>query len=960
MTLTTKQFLEAFWGKGIGYICHARTGERRFKQQAVGDITAALSEVEIREYDADVWFSVATYFGPARKAADVATVKALYLDLDCGPNKDYDTKQDALAALVAFKNEYGLPRPCLIDSGNGIHVYWISAWGLDLNTWTGYAHRLKNACKVFGLRADAKVTTDAARVLRVVGTHNRKDALNPKPVEALYWSDNVYDLGDMVESFPEIPEPVAQHASLGIGPKPAHLGGAAEWQKGHGGMPPGDADMIANKCAAMAQVRDSKGRVPEPHWYAALQIINHCADSESIAHDWSSGHEQYDKNDVARRLQRLSDGEFGPTLCTTFEDVAPDACGSCPLRSKISSPIRLGRRLTPLVEDDMRSGSPRQMDSNVDADGDAVGIHPDVSRGSAQQATADIDAQLQVPRPVAESVPNHTAPQGWDVGEEGVWFRGYDGTDESKQALTIPMFLESVGRLGYTTAEAIVKWRTPMGTWRKAHMPLPHLYDKKSMGTWLTNNAITQAISIDMVMMYIRDSANMLAMEGDPELVAQRFGWNENGGFFLGHREIKADGIDEIRVADAVPSKMKRMLEPAGDKQAWIDATEVYDNPRYWAQAFALLASMASPIIKLADWQGAVLSLAGDSGTGKTTSSQFGLSVYGQPNGLTISPQATSNALGGMFNFANNLPLAIDDMSGKHTNKLPDLIYSAANGYAKEAMTQTRQLREAGTWCFCLTITTNNPVMDLPLEKLGEAQRRRTLELYFTEKMERQDAKRLHDVMRDNYGVVADDLVSAYCRNKEKIKDMAHEAAEHYQNLGTIDDANRFGVWLLAAAQVAGSIATQLGLIKFDYEPVIAKVAKQLQTSSNEIQLPEVIADECIAEFIAHNNGKFSKHNGEGYTNKTSMDIREVVGRTQTNHNVRYIPTATLNAWFVERGVPLSALKAWRALNEPSGYKNNQMIVPQSKQQRCVVIPYDPDIEMPTKQENEPADKPLF
>lgn len=955
MSVATQQFLEAFWPDDgtHRFICHEPTGERRFKQFSTGSTDLALQEIDAREYNSEVWFSVATFVSPQRKADQAVCIRALYLDLDCGDGKDYDTQKEAIEALIAFKNEYGLPRPCIINSGNGVHIYWISAWDLDLPTWRGYAERLKHACKVFGLRADNKVTTDAARVLRVPGTHNRKDALNPKMVESVYWSDNRYDLGDMVMSLPEVPEPAAQPATLDIGPKPAHLGGAQEWQKGHSAMPPGDADEIANKCAALAQVRDSKGQVSEPHWHSALQLLNHCADADSVAQDWSSGHEQYDPNEVARRLQRHRDGEIGPTLCATFDDVAPGACDGCPHRSKISSPIRLGRQLTPIVEDGGDGGDVLYADAvRHEHRGERPVPTGDSGVGDVSHNSEDVPKEAGGP-------PSEPAtPPGWRVGEEGVWFYGYAGDDEPKQALSIPMFLESVGRLGYTGAEAVVRWRTPAKkTWRKANMPLTALVDKKTMATWLANNAITQFLSIEKVMVYIRDAANALALDIDPELIAQRFGWNENGGFFIGHREVTATGIEEVRVADEVPSKMKRMMVVKGDKQAWVDATEVYNDERYWAQAFALLASMASPIIKLADWQGAVLSLAGDSGTGKTTASQFGLSVYGQPNGLTLSPQDTENSMGANFNFANNLPMSLDDISGKHTKKLPDLIYMAANGYAKGAMTQTRKLRETGTWCFCLTITTNNPVMDLPQEALGEAQRRRTLELYFTEKLDRQDAAKLHAVMRDNYGVVADDLLSAYCRNKERIRDMAHEACDHYQESGGIDDANRFGVWLIAAAQVAGSIAEQLGLIKFDYRPVIAQVAKRLQSASSKMQAPESMASECIAEYIARNNGKFSKHDGEKFISIATMETREVVGRTQVNEQNRYIPTSSMKAWFTERGVPISALKAWRLANEPIGYKNYKNLVPNSKQQRCVIVPYDKDTSL---LDNIPTAQPMF
>ncbi len=57
------------------------------------------------------------------------SLKALYLDLDCGEGKastgsGYATQLDALEALRDFCEKCGLPRPLIVDSGGGIHAYW--------------------------------------------------------------------------------------------------------------------------------------------------------------------------------------------------------------------------------------------------------------------------------------------------------------------------------------------------------------------------------------------------------------------------------------------------------------------------------------------------------------------------------------------------------------------------------------------------------------------------------------------------------------------------------------------------------------------------------------------------------------------------------------------------------------------------------------------------------------------
>ena len=67
------------------------------------------------------------------------------------------------------------------NSGNGLHVYWVSDKPLPVKEWRGYAEGLDALATQHSLFHDA-VTTDAARVLRVPETLNKKQD-PPKPVE---------------------------------------------------------------------------------------------------------------------------------------------------------------------------------------------------------------------------------------------------------------------------------------------------------------------------------------------------------------------------------------------------------------------------------------------------------------------------------------------------------------------------------------------------------------------------------------------------------------------------------------------------------------------------------------------------------------------------------------------------------------------------------------------------------
>lgn len=115
----------------------------------------------------------------SRRAQNAKSLKALFLDLDCSEEKaicgkGYAKKPDAGNALKVFCKSIELPRPILIDSGGGIHAYWPFTKAVPAADWKIVAEGLKSLCDTHGLFADRQVTADAARILRPVGSHNRK------------------------------------------------------------------------------------------------------------------------------------------------------------------------------------------------------------------------------------------------------------------------------------------------------------------------------------------------------------------------------------------------------------------------------------------------------------------------------------------------------------------------------------------------------------------------------------------------------------------------------------------------------------------------------------------------------------------------------------------------------------------------------------------------------------------
>jgi hypothetical protein len=139
----------------------------------------------------EVYFACAEYATPEnRKADNVVQARAFWMDFDCGEGKSYPDQHAVIQAIYLFCKTTGLPAPThLVNSGGGLHVYWVLDEPVPIAVWKEHALLLKALSETLGLNADGARTADPASVLRVPGTFNYKQT-EPRPVELLSANSN--------------------------------------------------------------------------------------------------------------------------------------------------------------------------------------------------------------------------------------------------------------------------------------------------------------------------------------------------------------------------------------------------------------------------------------------------------------------------------------------------------------------------------------------------------------------------------------------------------------------------------------------------------------------------------------------------------------------------------------------------------------------------------------------------
>lgn len=492
------------------------------------------------------------------------------------------------------------------------------------------------------------------------------------------------------------------------------------------------------------------------------------------------------------------------------------------------------------------------------------------------------------------------------TNKDGVWIEG----DPPIRVLDVPFDILEVGQTS-DGHNATVKWTTPRGTEFTRSVPLTLFGDRNKARDWLLSNAIMPSSGVDNFVAFGTDRLRKILAERDPTRISSAFGWRDDGAFILGRNEIRADTTHTARVDESMvqPSMIDGLAEK-GSIDAWAEATRVFDG--FHPQAFSLLASFAAPILDVMQVSGCVLSMAGPANTGKTTAMNYAMSVWGLPGSLVIAADSTLNSRGAKLRCAKNIPIGIDDLS-RHIREVNGLMYMVANGKEKSRATVTGAVRDGGEWCTVLYVTTNFPLLDLPRRELGEAERRRIVELIANKPFDRQSAVHLNNTMRDNYGVAAVPFIQYLIRNREDVKKRGLAYWDELSELFHIPEANRFGSWLLAAASVAGDICAHLGLIKFDHRPVIDYVGKELSEHGHSIQVDSLDATHCdqlLFKYVRENFDRISVIKNDKFV-QVPDDLDGILACVDINGRTLRAKAAQLRAWMIEQG-GISSMD-WRA-----------------------------------------------
>ena len=231
---------------------------------------AALAGEEDRARGADVYMGCAPRKRHGGGAADVACLLALIADLDVGPGKAHEDKPAAMKAINALASTLGLAPSLLVDSGGGLHAYYLLSEPMGPEEFAAAAILMDRLALALGnLEKPLDTISDPPRILRMPGTTNCKPGRPPSPVRLLVCEpDRRYHLFHF-DDLPELPEgaaapqqPFSGELPTDLSPKLKRVMEATKWPlrevRKAGRL---QALVLKNKCPACASV-NIPGRDP--------------------------------------------------------------------------------------------------------------------------------------------------------------------------------------------------------------------------------------------------------------------------------------------------------------------------------------------------------------------------------------------------------------------------------------------------------------------------------------------------------------------------------------------------------------------------------------------------------------------------------------------------------------------------------------------------------------------------
>lgn len=851
----------------------------------VEELEAAVQESD--QQGQTTYFSISSFQDGATKRTklNVHRTRILTLDVDCGETKAYPNWKVGLKHLLKFITDTKLPKPLIVGSGNGLHVYWILDRDLTPDEWNPLAEALKKATDENNFEVDRGPTANISQVLRPVGTHNYKDPTNPKPVKVLVeGGDTTVDTMQKALAYFYVP------GSVSSKPKNNGLLDSLSVQQD---FPPAIGSLIADKCQQINWAVANQEQVPEPIWYALIGVAAFCENPEDTAKRWSENHPSYSESETVSKMNHWRSQATGPTTCAKFENERPVGCKGCPFAGKIGSPARLGVRY-------------------VEADTSAT-------------APDEVVTEVQIPKPFKRAKNK--------AGEFIGMMATIDDTDIKIADFDIyPLSYGYDESLGYEVAQFM--WDRPHVGWKVLALRQAYLADgtyREFVGTIADQGIVLETKrQTEYFQIMLRSYMNELRKMRTVTNHYSTMGWKDDHTLFvLGddlYRRDKDGTVtkETIRLTANTTRVGSDMFTTKGDFDTWFKGTTALRKGNLFAHQLSIGLGLASILVEFTGLKGVTVSFYGPSGSGKSLAQLMQQSVWGNPEKLHFQSKFTQNALFGRFGTYGHLPLTVDEATQMSDKDVGDFLYEVTQGRDKARLTRTAEERAPREWALISTLSTNKPIASKLISGgfESDAQLARLLELRVDPSPLFSDAtdagRKLHRLYTENYGWAGRKFLHKVMEIGEQgIRAMVAQAMDdfHKKYGKKFSGVERYWEVAFVLADLALRLAYQWGVVDYEPEKCIDWALNQVDDMREAIKENNVDMFDLVAEYLnefaaetVHVLHVPDKNPEPNYTRmprgtiRVRIDAHRSANSTQFTSGTLMIDKTHFRQWFAKKG----------------------------------------------------------
>lgn len=349
-------FLNAICGDGGGLVSISYTMDSHLKSLR-SEFFNATDIASIEKHLASLPAGAQVVFNFARiakkpssgrgKITDTHAFSVIGMDIDIAdpkkPNKSLPADIDeAVSALETLP----LPPSILVNSGSGLHAYWVLDEDLVVSDESDLKHAREFVANFYrGVVSNLPQynfdhTHDLARSFRMPGSTNLKNPANPKIVTIReHHSERIYSHDEIIDASIAA---TAKERAVKIAPVDVD----SVTQKV-------DLDLMSSGCGWVRDALKHGDSATYETWWGMASLLSKVENGREIFHEWSKNHPNYDPDATDAKFDQVDPDKadrtcLGLSLYPTSSstgvvlDGMNKQCSQCVFRDGIKSPVELG------------------------------------------------------------------------------------------------------------------------------------------------------------------------------------------------------------------------------------------------------------------------------------------------------------------------------------------------------------------------------------------------------------------------------------------------------------------------------------------------------------------------------------------------------------------------------------------------------------------------------------------